>query len=711
MRTKILSSGTTTKGISTVKRLSKLASNLWWSWNTDAVSLLAGVDPQLFAATNQNPIRMLRLLTPERIADVNSNPDWTKRLDAVERQWEKYQRGPTWYEEFTRRNGRQLKIACFCAEFAVHESLPQYSGGLGVLAGDHVKSASDLGIPLIGVGLLYRCGYYTQQFARDGSTRVIYPELNFSELPIENTGIVIDVLMGKRTIAAQIWRQPVGRVTLYLLDTDIPANRQADRMLTHHLYGGDREYRIMQEILLGVGGLMALEAIGENPTVVHMNEGHAAFAALERVARLTRRGVKLDKAIARVRKSHVFTTHTPVPAGNDRFDPRLAMKYLGHYAGDLGVSQPELLALGREDANNHGEEFCMTILALRLSQYCNGVSALHGEVSRTMWKDVYGVRANRVPIGHVTNGVHAQTWLAPEITPLYEKYLKPNWAKATDRPTFYASVRRIPDEQLWEVHKSLKRKLVTFARLRLIQQALREGGSPQSLRDAADALREDALTIGFARRFATYKRAPLIFKDAARLAKILGDPRRPVQIIFAGKAHPKDQGGQQMAQEIHRHARQAAFKGRVVLLEDYDINVARYLVGGCDVWLNNPLRPQEASGTSGMKPPLHGGLNCSILDGWWPECFDGKNGWAIGDGSQLDNQRKQDALDAERIYQLLEKQIVPLYYQRDAAGLPRKWIAMMKRSLATVGTEFNTHRMVGEYLRKFYLPAGGSSRK
>ena len=693
------------KNLSTVQRLFELTKNLWWSWNRQAVSLLAGADPQLFAASNQNPIPMLRLLSPERIGDINSSPEWAQRVDAVEREWEAYKKSTTWFDKFAGRAGRRVKIAYFCAEFAVHESMPQYSGGLGVLAGDHVKSASDLGIPLVGVGLLYRRAFYTQQFERDGSTRVIYPELDFANLPIESTGLVIKVPMGKRSVAARIWRQPVGRVNLYLLDTDIPANRPADRLLTHHLYGGDREYRIMQEILLGVGGLLALEAVGQEPTVVHMNEGHAAFAALERLARLTRRGIGLDKAIAKVRSSHVFTTHTPVPAGNDRFDPRLAMKYLGQYASDLGVTPSRLLGLGRENEDDSREEFCMTILALRLSQHCNGVSALHGEVSRGMWKNVYGVGEKKVPIGHVTNGVHTQTWLAPEIAPLYDKYLKPNWNKPTHRPEFFSRAKRIADAELWEVHASLKRKLITFVRQRLIQQALRHGGSPELLLYASDALREDVLTIGFARRFATYKRAPLIFKNAARLAKILGDSRRPVQIIFAGKAHPKDEGGQAMAREIHRHARQAEFRGRVVLLEDYDMNVARHLVGGCDVWLNNPLRPQEASGTSGMKPPLHGGLNCSILDGWWPECFDGKNGWAIGDGSQLENQRKQDALDAERIYRLLEKEIVPLYYQRDAAGLPRKWIAMMKNSLATVGAEFNTHRMVGEYATKFYIPA------
>jgi glycogen phosphorylase len=689
-----------------IKRLRRLANNLWWTWSPDATALMAGIDPPLFAATNQNPVRMLNLLTPERSHAMGRDAQFLDRLDLVEKQLDAYLSARTWYLKSAPRSRRPLKVAYFCAEFAVHDSLPQYSGGLGVLAGDHVKSASDLGLPLVGVGLLYQRGFYKQEFAPDGSTRVIYPDLNFAELPLEQTGKVIRVPMASRNVAAQIWRQTVGRVPLYLLDTDIPLNKPADRKLTHHLYGGNRTYRIGQEILLGVGGVMALDAVKQTPTVVHMNEGHAAFAALERVARLTRAGMALKTAIGRVAASTVFTTHTPVPAGNDRFDPKLAMKYLGRYARDLRMTDREFLGLGRENPRNDREEFCMTVLALRLSRHCNGVSALHAEVSREMWKNVYGAtNAAKVPIRHVTNGVHTQTWLAPEFYPLYDKYLKPNWLAATDRPRFFSRASRIPDDELWELHASLKRKLVNFVRDRLTQQVLRQSGSPQDLRAAADALREDALTIGFARRFASYKRAPLIFKDARRLAAILGHSDRPVQIVFAGKAHPKDEPGQEFAREIHRYARQTVFRGRVVLLENYDMNIARHLVGGCDVWLNNPLRPQEASGTSGMKPPLHGGLNCSILDGWWPECYDGRNGWAIGDGSQLADRRGQDRLDAERIYALLETRIVPLYYDRDASGRPRRWIARMKHSIETVGNVFNTHRMVGQYLRDFYLPA------
>jgi glycogen phosphorylase len=573
------------------RRLSKLAGNLWWSWNHSAADLLASVDPALFSATNQNPIQTLKLLPRDRLIAASENPQFLQRLKSVENELSRYLAVPVWYDRFARRAGPKLKVGYFCAEFAVHESLPQYSGGLGVLAGDHVKSASDLGIPLVGVGLLYRRGFYTQRFASDGATRVIYPDLDFTTLPITDTGRLIAVPMAGRRIAARIWRQTVGRVNLFLLDTDLPRNRPADRLLTHHLYGGDREYRIAQEILLGVGGLLALDAVGQSPTVLHLNEGHAAFAALERVARLTRRGMNLDRAIARVSASTVFTTHTPVPAGNDRFDPKLALKFIGRYAQDLGITTHDLLALGRENPHNSDEEFCMTILALRLSKHCNGVSALHGQVSREMWKNVRAPDGKPRRIRHVTNGIHVQTWLAREMQPIYDKYLKPNWLKAGDSLRFFSQATRIPDAELWDVHAALKRKLVQFVRQRLVRQALQSTGSPQAILDAENALDETALTIGFARRFATYKRAPLIFQDAHRLAKILRRTKRPVQIIFAGKAHPKDEGGRLFAQKIHRRACETAFKGRVVLIEDYDMNVARHLVAGCDVWLNNPLRP------------------------------------------------------------------------------------------------------------------------
>lgn len=686
-------------------RLTHLARNLWWAWSAEATALFAGIDPLLFTATNQNPVKTLRMLSPERKKLIEQDAAFADRVTAVEKLLAEYLKTPSWFSKH-HQSERNALVAYFCAEFAVHESLPQYSGGLGVLAGDHVKAASDLGIPLVGVGFLYRCGFYTQQFNPDGTTKVIYPELDFADLPIERTGVTIDVPVQSRKVKAAIWKQTVGRVTLYLLDTDLPSNKPADRKLTHHLYGGDTEYRILQEILLGVGGVLALQALGLKPTVFHLNEGHAAFAPLERIRQMVAKGVAYEKALATVRASSVFTTHTPVPAGNDRFDPKMTMKFVGHYAQALGLGRERFLALGREDEGNKTESFCMTVLALKLAKFAGGVSALHGEVSREMWKTVFDLPTGKgVPIGSVTNGVHLETWLAPEIRPLYAKYIKPKFFGAGPHLTFFKNAEKIPEAELFAVRKMLKQKLIRFTRQRLIDQALRRGGDPAELAVAQGALSENAMFIGFARRFATYKRAPLIFRDAKRLAKILGNTDRPVNIFFAGKAHPKDMGGQSFAQEIFKHAMSKEFGGKVVLIEDYDINVGRYLYGGCDVWLNNPLRPQEASGTSGMKPPLHGGLNFSILDGWWPEGIDEMNGWAIGDGTQLDDLEKQNAKDALEIYTKLEKVIVPLFFERDAKGVPVRWMKMAKHSMASVPPAFSTHRMLGDYWKTFYGPA------
>ena len=688
------------------ERLTALARNLRWAWHPDSQRLFGAMDPALWRATNQNPLKTLRLLSPERRDALQNDKRFEQHLGRCEGELKDYLGARTWFDQSVKIAGRKPLIAYFCAEFAVHESLPQYSGGLGVLAGDHIKSVSDLGIPLIGVGLLYRNGFYTQEFRPDGSTRVIYPQVDFNDEPIHDTGKIIAVPMARASINAKIWRQDVGRTSIYLLDCDIPQNRPGDRKLTRHLYGGDRQYRIRQEILLGVGGLIALDAMKLKPTVIHMNEGHAAFAALHRVAALRKRGLTLREAEAQIRASNCFTTHTPVPAGNDRFHPKLALKYIAQYAKPLGISEQELLGLGRENPLDKNEEFCMTVLALRLSRQCNGVSKLHGEVSRTMWMNVYGaISPDQVPIGHVTNGIHSQSWLAPEMRNLYDKYIKPNWNDASPKFDPWARTDRIPAAELWAARRMLRQRMIHFIRQKLVDQTLRQNGPAEELAIAHETLDPDALTIGFARRFATYKRAPLIFREAKRLAKILGNPKRPVQLVFAGKAHPQDLGGQQFAQEIYRHAREEAFRGRVVLVDDYDMQVGRMLTSGCDVWLNNPLRPQEASGTSGMKPPLHGGLNCSILDGWWPEAFNGKNGWAIGDGRQFSDQKKQDRYDAQCIYELLEKQVVPAFYTRDANGLPHKWIAMMRQSMRTVCGQFSTHRMLGEYWTKYYAPA------
>lgn len=691
-------------------RIRQIAMNLWWTWNSDAQRLFASVDPCLWEANHHNPIATIDQLSPERVRAVQADDQLESHLTRVEQELKRYLVARTWFRRKAPGKARDLLVAYFCAEYAIHESLPIYSGGLGVLAGDHLKSASDLGVPLVAVGLLYRCGYYTQQFGLDGSTQVVYPVLDFARLPISDTRKTIDVPMGRRRIRARIWQLFVGRTRLFLLDSDIEGNSRVDRTLTRHLYGGDREYRIKQEILLGVGGVLALSAMGVRPTVFHLNEGHAAFASLERLRAMVKSGLSLDAATRAVRASSVFTTHTPVPAGNDRFTPALALKYLRPFAAALNLTPQQLLALGREDERNRAEEFCMTVLALKLSQRCNGVAALHGETSRRMWTGVYGTSDPAlVPIGHVTNGIHTQTWLAPEIQPLYERFLRPRWLGAGPGDDWWRLAPRIPADQLWQVRQMLRTRLVTFVRRRLVEQVIRRHGSIDEIAAAHTALDPSVLTIGFARRFATYKRGNLIFCDVDRLHRILSDPKRPVQLIFAGKAHPADVGGQRLAQSIFRHTRESRFKGRVVILEDYDMEVGRMLTSGCDVWLNNPLRPQEASGTSGMKPPLHGGINCSILDGWWPEGFNGRNGWAIN-GGQFASPRQQDAHDAKAIYEVLEEQIVPMFYRRDRSGVPRAWVRRMIESMRTVCSRFSTHRMLGDYVREYYVPAH-SSRK
>jgi starch phosphorylase len=696
---------TTSSQPNVVSRLSAIARNLWWSWQVDAQRVFASLEPRLWDATHHNPIKLLKLLSPERRDLINQEPAVLAHLDRVEKSLTEYMSARTWFAKNHKIKSQPL-IAYFCSEFAIHESLPQYSGGLGVLAGDHVKSASDLGLPFVGIGLLYRCGYYTQEFNPDGSTQVIYPQLDPSECPVTDTGKIINVPIAGRGLKAKIYLQQVGRVQLVLLNTDIKQNNAADRRLTDHLYGGDREYRIRQEVLLGVGGLIALDALNLKPTVYHLNEGHAAFAAIERLRRLVTSGKSLDSAIKIVRKSTVFTTHTPVPAGNERFAPNLAWKYLKQSAADLKLSREQLFALGREDAQNKSEEFCMTILALRLANHCNGVAALHGDTSRKMWKGVYNLKdPNDVPIGSVTNGIHTQTWLAPDMADVYERHLKVNWNQPSTNGDIWSRVDRIPPEELWQMRRHLRRRMIQFIRRRLNEQVLRHHGTSEQMASIDDLLDDDTLTIGFARRFATYKRAPLIFKDPKRLAKILANPNRPVQLVFAGKAHPADVGGQAFAQEIYKYAQRPAFKNRVIIIEDYDMEIGRMLTSGCDVWLNNPRRPQEASGTSGMKPPLHGGINFSILDGWWPEAYNRKNGWEIGEGVKIPNLKKQDLHDADSIYTILENQIVPEFYTRDRAGLPRKWIQRMLNSMQSVCGEFNTHRMVAEYLEKYYLPA------
>lgn len=687
-------------------RLERLARNLWWTWNSTPQRVFSAIDPTAWEATRRNPVATLLSASPQRIAQLTQDDAFCSLLAEAEQQLADYLATPTWFARSARGSQGKLRVAYFCSEYSLHECMPQYAGGLGVLAGDHLKSASDLGVPLVGVGLLYRSGYYEQSLNRDGTTRVLHPQYDFGSWPIENTGCVIEVPIGRQTVHAQVWQVVVGRTLLLLLDSDVPQNTPASRKITDRLYQGDPLHRAEQQILLGVGGLYALDALGIAPNVFHLNEGHAAFCGLERMRRLCAQGRSVAQATAEIRASTVFTTHTPVPAGHDRYEPTLMARLFAPLAAECGLSRRELLALGRERGGDESESFCMTVLALKLAKHCNGVAALHGATSRAMWQSLYGAaQAEDVPIRHVTNGIHCQTWLAPEIEPLYARRLKPRWAGAGPDDDWWRNAERIPPAELWAVRNNLRAKLITFIRARLSEQIQRRVGPIDDLIAAHETFRDDALTIGFARRFATYKRAPLVFRDARRLAKIVNDARRPVQLVFAGKAHPADAGGQAFAQQVHQQAQAAGFRGRVVLLENYDMHIGRMLTSGCDVWLNNPLRPMEASGTSGMKPCLHGGVNCSILDGWWPEAYDGTNGWAIGDGRELRSQAAQDRYDANCIYELLEKEIVPLFYERGRDGLPRGWLRMAARSMSTVCRRFSGSRMLADYTQEYYWPA------
>ncbi|HEY6838801.1 MAG TPA: alpha-glucan family phosphorylase, partial [Geobacteraceae bacterium] len=612
-----------------------------------------------------------------------------------------------------------LHIAYFSMEFGLHESLPVYSGGLGILAGDHLKSASDLGLPLVGVGLLYRQGYFRQYLNIEGWQQEFYPENDFYNLPLrlerdaEGRPLTFDIDMAGRRVLVHIWRVQVGRIPLYLLDTNLEDNTPEDREITTRLYGGDQDMRIRQEILLGIGGIRALRLLGIEPTVCHMNEGHAAFLALERVRILMEEHrLRFSEAREAVRAGNVFTTHTPVEAGIDHFPPDLLEKYLGRYYRGLGLSRDEFLGLGRQNPRYHHETFCMAVLALRLAIHSNGVSQLHGDVSRKMWRNLWPeLPEEHLPLTSITNGVHIKTWLSGEMARLLVRYLGPRWLDDATDAGLWRRVARVPDAELWRTHKRGRERLVDYARKRLKEQLTQVGATAKEIAVASEVLDPDILTIGFARRFATYKRGTLLLRDLDRLARILNDAERPVQIIFAGKAHPADHQGKELIRQIVQLSHQERFRHRVVFIEDYDMGVARHLVQGVDVWLNTPRRPMEASGTSGMKVAFNGGLNMSILDGWWVEGYKGNNGWAIGRGEVYDDIEYQNEVEGRAIYDLLEKEIVPLFYDRGSDGIPRGWIACMKASLQSLCPVFSTDRMVQEYAEHFYIPAHEQSVK
>ena len=694
--------------------LLEITKNFWWCWNQKAVNLLRTIDIDNYDEKDHNPIRILGESSQECFYNMLHDDAAMMNLAEVYDEFKTYMNQETWYASLDdSQKTENEKIAYFSFEYGLHESLPNYSGGLGILSGDHLKSASDLGLPFIAVGLLYRKGYFRQYLNADGWQQEYDIENDFFNLALEKVldsngeTMKVDVDLPGRKVYAQIWKANVGRIQLYYLDANIEENSVEDRDITAQLYGGNLETRIQQEILLGIGGIKALKKLGIKPTIYHMNEGHSAFLSLERIRQLMIDD-KLDRKTARevVFSSNVFTTHTPVPAGNDVFPIEMMQKYFVDYIKQIDMSMEEFLKLGKIDPNNQKEDFCMTVLALNLSAENNGVSELHGHVSREMWKDIWkGVPAKELPIDSITNGIHTLSWISFDMQNLLDRYLGPRWRTKPLEYGIWERVQKIPDAELWRTHERRKERLIDFCRERLKAQIINRGFTKNEINHAEQILTPEALTIGFARRFATYKRGTLLFRDIERLKKIISNPHRPVQIIFAGKAHPHDNGGKELIKNIAEICRREEFRDHIVFLEDYDINVARYMVQGVDVWLNNPRRPLEASGTSGMKVPPNGGLNFSILDGWWDEAYDGQNGWAIGNREEYTDLEYQDEVESNALYNVLENEIIPLYYERGRDDIPRQWVTAMKWSMQTVCPQFSTNRMVADYFNKFYTNA------
>lgn len=694
-----------------IGRLSEMAYNLWWVWNPVAQRLFNRIDNALWERVNHNPILFLRQIERSVLNAAAQDTNYLELYDRVFKDFDAYlNREDTWYASEHSKQGAQQGIAYFSMEFGLHETLPIYSGGLGVLAGDHLKEASDLGLPLAGVGLLYTEGYFSQRITEDGWQEAVNNPLDFDALPLlpvlreDGSPLTFSVEFPDGPAVGRIWEVRVGRTPLYLLDTNIDINPPMTRQLTTRLYWSDINLRIMQEILLGVGGVRALRSLGISPTVWHMNEGHAAFLTLERAREQVLQGQSFEIALAETRKNNIFTTHTPVPAGNDEFPLWLVDKYLSFFWPELGLSRDQFVDLARHQ-QSWGETFSVGVLALRHSAMHNAVSELHGHVSRRMWHPLWPDRnVEDVPITYVTNGVHTGTWMARRIRVLYDKYFGPNWYEHIDDLEMWEKMDMIPPQELWAVRNHLKRKLTFYMQERARKRWMKGGFHPVQVIAGGAILDPYVLTIGFARRFATYKRAGLALSQFDRLLEMINQPNRPVQILFAGKSHPADEPGKALIQEVYRKVKLAENGGRIVFLEDYDMNLARYLVQGVDVWMNTPRRPNEASGTSGMKAAINGGINFSILDGWWREAYNGDNGWAIGRDADLDEQ-VQDESDAESLYTTLEKEIIPLYYEhRDANDVPVKWVERSKESMRTITPQFSTRRMVKEYTEKLYIP-------
>jgi starch phosphorylase len=696
-----------------IRVLQELAQNVWYSWNWELVRLFIRLDPDMWETCYQNPVKMLARLSQEKLERAADDDGFVASLDRVERKFREYHSNKKWFQRAFPDSKATDRIAYFSLEYGLDTGLPVYSGGLGVLSGDTLKSASDLGFPLVAVGLLYRYGYFRQFLSSDGWQQERYEENDWYHMPVElvkdghDRPLRVTVEVDGSPVHLQVWKVPVGVVPLYLLDTNIPENSTRSREITSVLYGGDKDMRIRQEIVLGIGGVRALKAMGHEPDIYHLNEGHSWFLTLERIRLLMQEhGLSFHDAIQYIWSTTVFTTHTPVPAGNERFDPVLCQRYLGKTVSELGISWKDFLALGRVIPEDDKETFCMTVAALKLSAFNNGVSVLHGHVSRDMWHHIWpNLPREEVPIRAITNGVHVTSWISHDMKELLESYFGPAYADGTKSLDIWDQVYKIPDAELWRIHNRRRERLVFFARKRLRQQLIRRGASQLVIQQAEQLLDPQVLTIGFARRFSTYKRGNLLFADVERLAKMINDTRRPMQIVVSGKAHPLDNPGKEIIKEIVTHASREAFRSRVIFLEDYDINVARYLVQGVDVWLNNPRRPQEASGTSGMKAAINGVLNLSILDGWWVEGFNDETGFKIGNGEEYDNVDIQDRLEAESLYTTLEREVVPSFYDRNEIGLPTRWIAKMKASIQMAGKRFSTQRMLLDYLEQSYRPA------
>ena len=695
-----------------IEKLGEISENLWWSWNTEFLKIFKEIDIDLWEQCNKNPVKFLRLVDQEKLERASTDPEILRNYRVNVDNFESYMKSrTTWFSKQYPENKDDV-IAYFSAEYGLDETLPIYAGGLGILSGDHLKSASDLGLPIVAIGLLYKNGYFNQKINRNGEQVSEYYNVEMDNLPIKplkdenGEDVIVNIKLQKDKLYIKVWKICVGRVNLYLLDTDIPENKEEYRGITLKLYGGDQEMRIRQEMVLGIGGVKVLQELGINPKVYHMNEGHSSFLVLEAIKQtIKQKQVSFDIAKDIVTAKTVFTTHTPVPAGNDIFPIELVEKYFDGYWKDLGITKEQFLELGMKPRDESKNSFNMGILALKIAGKKNGVSRLHESVSRELFSDVWpDIAPQESPITYVTNGVHTCSWLAPNLKELYNQYLEPYWQDRIYSDETWKRIDKIPDEELWEAHKQRKVKLLKLVRDNVTSRLKNNGVHYETIREIVSGLNPDALTIGFARRFATYKRATLIFKDLERITQILNDTNRPVQIIFAGKAHPADKEGQDLIKYIHEISLMPQFKGKIFLLENYNINVARHLVSGVDVWLNNPRRPMEASGTSGEKASVNGIVNFSILDGWWAEGYNTKNGWSIGTNQEYYSYEEQDLADSESIYRTLEDKIIPAYYNKNEKSISETWIRLMKNSIMSTGGKYSTARMLVDYTEKLYMP-------